>query len=90
MGYQLPIQHFQYQDYFNRLNIPDRDPFEVEKVQPLDLKTKLTEDDLHDDVSQYYNESRFGLEKAKETNSIKRDLVLAELTGKGQNFDTVV
>lgn len=87
MGYILPITHFQYQDYQNRVTKKEDDPFYIEHPYKVILDTKSREMEEREDTlengkpnkTNYYN-------KQMPVEQIKNDKIYSNITGKGQHF----
>lgn len=99
MGYILPINHYQYQDYQNRTIQRERSPFVLERVFKSTLDSKLGDDNKprEEDLKEYqemnerilYTPSTLHI--AKEM--IKKDQdeqVYSDVTGKGKNFSETI
>lgn len=59
MGYILPIPHYQYSDYRERVERTKRDPFPIERPFKLDLEQQLDNPEPRDEDRkdyQYYSE----------------------------------
>ncbi|ASN06494.1 hypothetical protein [Virgibacillus necropolis] len=87
MGYILPITHFQYQDYQNRVIKSDQDPFYIEHPYKVTLDTKSREMEDREDVlkngGSSKNNSHYEPMHVEEPKSEK---LYEKLTGKGQHF----
>ncbi|WP_052158756.1 hypothetical protein [Halobacillus sp. BBL2006] len=96
MGYILPINHYQYQDYQRRTIQTDRSPFMLEQVFKATLNSKLKqhdqprEQDRKDYQSQkLYTSADFHAGKAH-PHSSQHEKIYSEVTGKGQNFSETI
>lgn len=99
MGYILPINHYQYQDYQVRTTQGERSPFAFEKVFKATLDNKLNQNDPHaQDHLKYQRLS--GIHIPRTTHAVsrvshpphteEREAILSKMTGKGQNFSETV
>jgi len=94
MGYILPINHEQYNQYANRIIRKDGPPFVVKPVQKITMRAKLKG---KTDYEEKYEETKviknFVVKKKDkcEESAVKHDDECeAELTGKGKHFNEVV
>ncbi|KGP90693.1 hypothetical protein N780_03145 [Pontibacillus chungwhensis BH030062] len=95
MGYILPIPHYQYSDYRERVERTKRDPFPIEPVFKLDLEQQLDnpeprEEDRKD--YQFYNEQitkqhKPDLYAPGSVHLGKTHKVYSDLTGIGRHFN---
>jgi hypothetical protein len=99
MGYILPVNHYQYQDYQDRKTQDDRSPFMLEKVFKATLDSKLKHNQPHaQDRLEYKRVS--GIHIPRTTHAVtrvshhlhpeERDVIFSKMTGKGQNFSETV
>ncbi|GAE94275.1 hypothetical protein JCM21714_3415 [Gracilibacillus boraciitolerans JCM 21714] len=93
MGYIMPIENYQYQQYHQRVTQQEHDPFPIERLYPIQS-------------SMYYNQERSKEEprknlipqtKVRNTNKSKdienehpKHKIYSEVTGKGINFQAKV
>ncbi|GGF15271.1 hypothetical protein GCM10010954_12360 [Halobacillus andaensis] len=98
MGYILPIQHYQYQDYQQRVTSDERSPFALDRVFKVTLDHKLKEyytpreqdrknsqylhHQLHTPKTVHYNEKKRATDLEEK--------VYSEVTGKGQRFSETI
>ncbi|WP_430787637.1 hypothetical protein VBD025_16985 [Virgibacillus flavescens] len=87
MGYILPITHYQYQDYQNRVTQKEQDPYHIEKPYKviLDTKSREMEDEDHTQKDDQSSKSNF-FYKPMNTDNNKNEKVISKITGKGQHF----
>lgn len=94
MGYVLPIDTTQYQNYHNRVSQPERDPFPIEKVHPaqLDLSNQKMPDKNDTDLSDWSEDaSRNGSVASPQYSTPgPADEIYSEMTGVGQNINEFV
>lgn len=101
MGYILPINHYQYQDYQVRTTQKERSPFALDKVFKASLNSKLKQDhprehDLLDEqrMSGLYTPASFYAKPANENGNYEkgphREDIYSEVTGKGRNFSETI
>ncbi|WP_117149545.1 MULTISPECIES: hypothetical protein [Paraliobacillus] len=94
MGYVLPVDTNQYQNYHNRVTQPERDPYPIEKIYPaqLDMDYQKAPDNNDSDMSEWS-------ETAKRNQSVAiphytmpgpADEIYAEMTGIGQNINKMI
>ncbi|MDX8045811.1 hypothetical protein SH601_07385 [Gracilibacillus sp. S3-1-1] len=87
MGYIIPVEHYQYQQYHNRVQRSTQDPFPIERLYPIQLG-------MHDRKMK----TKESFKKRKMTSSIKsqpselvvHDTAYAGVTGKGKHFEASV
>ncbi|WP_188455661.1 hypothetical protein [Virgibacillus oceani] len=85
MGYVLPIQPYQYNDYQNRVMKDKQDPFYIEKPY------KIIFDAKHRDILQSNSEQEIAQpsDKPQQVFQPKKsqvDKIYATITGKGRHF----
>lgn len=80
MGYVLPISHYQYNDYKNRVIQDKLDPFYIESPYKIILPSRY-QDILHEQPQQSSINTKHHHPKHDEV-----EKVYANLTGKGQYF----
>jgi len=93
MGYILPIENYQYQQYQNRVTQPERDPYPVERPYPAQLdmayeKQFANEDDYVPD-SDIPTKMKQGLVVTNHTTS-STEKIYAEMTGIGRTINKTV
>ncbi|REJ08482.1 hypothetical protein [Halobacillus trueperi] len=95
MGYILPVNHYQYQDYQTRTTQHERSPFVLEKVfkATLDHKMKHNQDRVEDQRGRSIHIPR----NTHAVNSVQPSLqrsgtekILSNMTGKGSHFSETV
>ncbi|SFJ66462.1 hypothetical protein SAMN04487936_103245 [Halobacillus dabanensis] len=99
MGYILPINHYQYQDYQVRTTKDERSPFAFEKVFKATLDNKLKQNEPYSQKRLKYQKLN-GIHIPRTTHAVSRvsqpphpeegDAILSKMTGKGQNFSETV
>lgn len=101
MGYILPINNEQYNQYTNRIIRKDGSPFKVKSVEKITMRAKLKGKTDYEDK---YKEAKFITKNyciKKSSNEDESELDLtdvqgegkdyeADLTGKGKNFNECV
>jgi hypothetical protein len=97
MGYILPVNHYQYQDYQRRTLQTDRSPFMLEKVFKASLNGKLKQHSQpREQGRKDYQSSRklytsYDFHAGKEyIHSSQHEKIYSEVTGKGQNFSETI
>ncbi|NSL51426.1 hypothetical protein [Calidifontibacillus erzurumensis] len=95
MGYILPMNHEQYQQYANRVIRKDGSPFTVKRAQKVNLDAKLKNNPEF--TEKYYAAKPVKNYAVKKREKTKQKIaqstiqdVEAEITGKGQNFNDKV
>ncbi|MFZ3577932.1 hypothetical protein [Virgibacillus sp. DJP39] len=83
MGYILPITHYQYQDYQNRVIKDKQNPYYIEKAYKVVLDNASRE--MEEDTQANGNNSETAYETVQSTNP-EIEKFYSELTGKGQHF----
>lgn len=87
MGYILPITHYQYQDYQNRVTQKGQDPYHIEKPYKVILDTKSREMDENEDTHENAKSGKSDfLYQPISNEEPKREKIISEITGKGQLF----
>ncbi|MBX0357084.1 hypothetical protein [Halobacillus sp. Nhm2S1] len=99
MGYILPVNHYQYQDYQTRTTQRERSPFVLEKI----FKATLEGNTKHNhprEQDRVINQRRKSIHTTRNTHavnsahsSIKRsgtEKIYSNMTGKGQYFSETV
>ncbi|ARI77997.1 hypothetical protein [Halobacillus mangrovi] len=93
MGYILPVNHYQYQDYQKRTIPKQRSPFVLHKVYKATLDCNLTHSknpnnqERQDSLTKTLHTS---MEFHAGKSSGIREKIYSELTGKGQNFSETI
>lgn len=98
MGYILPINHYQYQDYQRRTIQTERSPFALEQVFKATLDSKLEQHDQprEEDRKDYQDMSKQLFTPAHmhvghtHTQPQANERIYSEMTGKGQNFSETI
>ncbi|TCT22390.1 hypothetical protein EDD68_10936 [Melghiribacillus thermohalophilus] len=86
MGYILPIQHHQYQDYHRRTAGTTENPFVLERPFRIELNNKLKEKKKEE--KQKKQTRPLTIYAARNVHAIEHtEKLLAELTGKGQHVN---
>ncbi|MFG6149434.1 hypothetical protein [Halobacillus sp. B23F22_1] len=95
MGYILPIQHYQYQDYHQRVTSEERSPFMLDPVFKVTLDHRLKENytprephrkDSNDLRHELHTSKKFYYNNEKKRSHLLKEKVYSEVTGKGQRF----
>ena len=93
MGYILPIENYQYQQYHNRVTQPERDPYPVERLYPTQLdmayEKQFTNRDDYVSDSDKPEKKKQGIVVTNHTTS-SAEKVYAEMTGIGRNINKTV
>ncbi|RYG72128.1 hypothetical protein EU245_11605 [Lentibacillus lipolyticus] len=84
MGYVLPVNHYQYQDYQRRAVRRGKDPFHIEKPYKTIPAAKY---DAYRDLTPEIDVSEA---VSTEAPLPEMDAIYAELTGKGHHVDYMV
>ncbi|MBO8156301.1 MAG: hypothetical protein H0Z32_07580 [Bacillaceae bacterium] len=91
MGYILPIQHHQYQDYHKRTIRTNKNPFFLEGPFPVELNSKLKEKKNKEKKSKEQRKPLTAIYAARNVHAIEHsEKILAELTGKGKHVNEKV
>ncbi|GAB2532795.1 hypothetical protein [Gracilibacillus alcaliphilus] len=92
MGYIIPVDNYQYQQYHQRVTQPKQDPYPIEKLYPsqfdLHYDRILTGDKAMTGYSQR-DKHTVQTESPKLTTE-KHTEIYAEMTGKGREFEAKV
>ncbi|MFC4403272.1 hypothetical protein [Gracilibacillus xinjiangensis] len=91
MGYIMPVDNYQYQQYHNRVTKEERDPFPIEKLYPVQFNMQYDREKLKEKAEDTTNNSEAETRMRKAAHYLTRkstinDKVYAEVTGKGQQF----
>ncbi|KAB8139085.1 hypothetical protein F9U64_01425 [Gracilibacillus oryzae] len=89
MGYILPVDNFQYQQYHNRVTKTERDPFPIEELYPIQFNMDYESEKLKEKTGQKYESPEvFGKQSSSyiSSSSIKNEKIYAQVTGKGREF----
>lgn len=92
MGYILPVPHYQYQDYHERVQPTQNDPFYIDPVFKANLEEKLKDREPRDqDRKDYqdYSEQRKVIYTPNTVHASKGKThkIYSELTGVGRHFN---
>lgn len=92
MGYVLPIDTYQYQNYQNRLTQPERDPYPIERIYPtqLDMSHQKMSDKSDTDMNEWSSNKNQSLTIIKPIMNSESDEIYAEMTGIGQNINEMI
>ncbi|UOQ86491.1 hypothetical protein [Gracilibacillus salinarum] len=92
MGYIMPVENYQYQQYHQRVTKEKRDPFPIEKVYPVQHDTTYEESQTNrEEVLPYPaqgNHRRLVMNEQPE--SKRKAHIYAQVTGKGKHFQAKV
>ncbi|MFB1050108.1 hypothetical protein [Paraliobacillus sp. JSM ZJ581] len=94
MGYVLPVTNYQYYNYHTRVTLPERDPYPIEQLYPIQLDMayqKETENEKIDisELSNYHKKNSLG--KTPTSHNVKvTEGIYTNLTGTGRYFNKVV
>ncbi|MGR9050810.1 hypothetical protein ACQ4XT_19415 [Halobacillus faecis] len=99
MGYILPVNHYQYQDYQIRTTQHERSPFVLEKVFKAALDSNMKHNHPHKQ-DRVEDQRRKSIQITRNTHAVnsvhstfKRsgtEKILSNITGKGQYFSETV
>ncbi|WP_101843503.1 hypothetical protein [Halobacillus sp. Marseille-P3879] len=95
MGYILPIHHFQYQDYQQRVTQDKRSPIILDRVFKVTLDHKLkkyyipNEQDQKDSQSLHYQLHTPPTMYYNEESQVEKE-IYGQITGKGQHFSKTI
>jgi len=90
MGYILPVAHHQYQDYHERVQRYQNDPFYIDPVFKANLEEQLREREPREqDRKDYqeYSEINEAMYTPKTVHAAKAHKIYSELTGIGRHFN---
>lgn len=93
MGYILPVNHYQYQDYHKRTIPTEGSPFVLHKVYKATLDSKLNDrKNPNYQVRKEYPIKRLhtSLDFHAGKTSVKREKIYSEMTGKGEHFSETI
>ncbi len=92
MGYIIPVDNYQYQQYQNRVTNQERDPFPIEKLYPIQFgmhyKQERTKEEPKNDFTPTTKERQ--VNRSQEEPNHTKHTIYAEVTGKGKNFQAKV
>lgn len=96
MGYILPIENYQAQQYQNRVSQPDRNPYPVERLYPVHLDMNYEHAANQNEKNRFFHMDKdleFGTQPGV-TQQMRIpavvDRIYAEMTGVGQTISTYV
>lgn len=87
MGYVIPVENYQYQQYQQRVTKRERDPFPIERLYPIQLDRNY--DRLREkDVEQALLKKARVKQEQKDLEYMKsiNNEIYAKMTGKGRQF----
>lgn len=88
MGYILPVNFYQYQDYQERVTRPQQDPYYIERPFKVILNSAHKQIENRHDV---YGGSSSSLSMPGEAHKSRQaERIYVELTGKGRYFSETV
>ncbi|RCW69762.1 hypothetical protein [Saliterribacillus persicus] len=101
MGYIIPVENYQYQQYQQRVSQPARDPFPIERLYPIPHQQPYNDEERVADNRQDNEHRRESEQKRQVTSYVAikkeadilepvREKVFSEITGKGQFFKAEV
>lgn len=89
MGYILPVNHYQYAAYHNRVNMPEKSPYEIEEMKRVEFYA--------DNTTRSFNQADPQLMDFNSSDQSKQGYnpptippQLSELTGQGKIVDTYI
>lgn len=85
MGYILPLPYFKERNYHNRKPIKD-DPFYLRNKYPMNHVKRDNKEAKYE--YPFYQGQQ--LHTSKQTHAVNNEKILAEITGKGRNFNEIV
>ncbi|WP_058308116.1 hypothetical protein [Gracilibacillus massiliensis] len=95
MGYIMPVENYQYQQYHNRVTKKERDPFPIEKLYPIQFGMQYKQERTKEEPKKEYipktkerNSNRY--QEENHENNHPKQKIYAEVTGKGVNFQAKV
>ncbi|SHM40844.1 hypothetical protein [Gracilibacillus kekensis] len=93
MGYIMPVENYQYQQYHNRVTKNERDPFPIEKLHPIQFSMRYKQERSKEEQKRKYipkTKQRNMNRIPEEENYHPKQKIYAEVTGKGVNFQAKV
>ncbi|WP_208590201.1 hypothetical protein [Gracilibacillus suaedae] len=92
MGYIMPVENYQYQQYHNRVTREERDPFPIERLYPIQFGMRYKEERTKEKpkriiIPQQKKRRRHQVTVQK---SQPNHMIYAEVTGKGGKFEATV
>ncbi len=93
MGYVIPVDNYQYQQYQNRVTNEKRDPFPIEKLYPIQFGMHYKQEHTKEDPKKGYTpitKNRQVNTPSYEEEYHQKHIIYAEVTGKGKNFQAKV
>ncbi|MGN8644579.1 hypothetical protein ACTNEO_00660 [Gracilibacillus sp. HCP3S3_G5_1] len=94
MGYIIPVENYQYQQYHNRVKQEKSDPFPIEKLYPIQLamhdRKQQTKEETKKVKSDVQKQKKRKRKQVLEHESNVEQTIYAEVTGKGVNFEASV
>ncbi|UOQ46951.1 hypothetical protein MUN88_12705 [Gracilibacillus caseinilyticus] len=92
MGYIMPVENYQYQQYQQRVTKVKRDPFPIEKVYPIQHDTSYEESQTRKEevLPSSTQRSHYRLVINQQPESKPKAHIYAQVTGKGRHFQAKV
>ncbi|QGH35600.1 hypothetical protein GI584_16790 [Gracilibacillus salitolerans] len=92
MGYIMPVENYQYQQYHNRVTREERDPFPIERLYPIQFGMRYKEEQTKDEPKKIMipQQKKRKRDQATEQEIHTKHTIYAEVTGKGGKFEATV
>ncbi|MGP4041144.1 hypothetical protein ACTWP4_14790 [Gracilibacillus sp. D59] len=92
MGYIMPVENYQYQQYHNRVTRKERDPFPIERLYPIQFGMRYKEERTKEEPKKIVipQQKKRNHEYVTEPENQTKHTVYAEVTGKGGKFEATV
>ncbi|SFL36355.1 hypothetical protein SAMN04487943_101173 [Gracilibacillus orientalis] len=93
MGYIIPVENYQYQQYHNRDTRRERDPFPIEKLYPIQFGMHYKQERTREEPKKVVipqQKKRVHQQITEKESQTKHHTIYAEVTGKGGNFEANV
>ncbi|WP_066187140.1 MULTISPECIES: hypothetical protein [Gracilibacillus] len=91
MGYIIPVDHYQYQQYQNRITQTKRIPYTVEKLYPSQFDRQYYEImSEHQKAREERSKRKKQASTSQKYDPMQQETVSAEITGKGRRFEATV
>lgn len=90
MGYIMPVDNFQYQQYHKRVVKQKRDPYPIEKLQRIQFGIRYKQEKTKEASYQWYSDAQVKFRTEKSAAYTLKGEIYADITGVGKNYEAQV
>ncbi len=92
MGYVLPIENYQYQNYHQRVTQPKRDPYPIDQLYQVQLDMAYQKETEERETTELYNKQPLTMIAKLPEHSLSEvsEEVYTELTGAGKYVNKII